>query len=159
MDHVSWSLGLFFRNHLFERPNTKMGDYGTPNAHNHWLLLFYHVWRHACIEIHWNSMWLRTWSPMTSHYTWESVTTLHDVGGVLGWPLDTFLLGSHNCMVTALGSRVKWPLHMPLGMRLGLGYMSSNNAVYNLQFNAPSPCHSEVSLRSTVTIISLPQVG
>ena len=38
------------------------------------------------------------------------MTTLHDFGGVLGRPLDTFLLGSHNFMVTALGSRVKWPL-------------------------------------------------
>jgi hypothetical protein len=39
------------------------------------------------------------------------VTTLHDdVGGVLGWALDTFLLGSHNFMVTALGSCVKWSL-------------------------------------------------
>ena len=27
---------------------------------------------------------------MTSHYTWRSVTTLHDFGGVLGRPLDTF---------------------------------------------------------------------
>jgi hypothetical protein len=38
------------------------------------------------------------------------VTTVHDVGGVLGRASDTFLLGSHNVMVTALGSRVKWPL-------------------------------------------------
>ena len=37
------------------------------------------------------------------------MTTLHDLGGVLGRPLDTFLLGSHNFMVTALGSCVKWP--------------------------------------------------
>ena len=27
---------------------------------------------------------------MTSHYTGRSVTTLHDFGGVLGQPLDTF---------------------------------------------------------------------
>ena len=27
---------------------------------------------------------------MTSHYTRGSVTTLHDFGGVLGRPLDTF---------------------------------------------------------------------
>ena len=38
------------------------------------------------------------------------MTTLHDFGGVLGRPLDTSLLGSHNSMVTALGSCVKWPL-------------------------------------------------
>jgi hypothetical protein len=42
------------------------------------------------IEIHWNSIWLRAQSHMTSHYTWGPVTTLHDFGGVLGWPLDTF---------------------------------------------------------------------
>ena len=42
---------------------------------------------------------------MTSHYTWGSVTTLHDVGGVLGRPLDNF-------MVTALGSCVKWSLEV-----------------------------------------------
>ena len=37
------------------------------------------------------------------------MTTLYDFGGVLGQPLDTFLLGSHNFMVMALGSCVKWP--------------------------------------------------
>jgi hypothetical protein len=48
------------------------------------------VWRPARMEIHWNSIWLRTRSHMTSHYTWRSVTTLHDVGGVLGRPLHAF---------------------------------------------------------------------
>jgi hypothetical protein len=39
------------------------------------------------------------------------VTTLNDFGGVLGRHLDTFLSGSHNLMVTALGSLcVTWPL-------------------------------------------------
>ena len=47
---------------------------------------------------------------MTSHYTLEFVTTLHDVGGFVGMAFGHFLLGSHNCMVTALGSCVKWPL-------------------------------------------------
>ena len=28
---------------------------------------------------------------MTSHYTWGSMTTLHDFGGVFGRPLNTFL--------------------------------------------------------------------
>ena len=42
------------------------------------------------IEIRWNSIWLRVQSHMASHYTWGSVTTLHDFGGVLGWPSDTF---------------------------------------------------------------------
>ena len=72
------------------RPNTKPGDHSTPNAHNRWFILFYHVWGPAWIEIHWNSIWLRARSHMTSHYIWGSVTTLHNVGGVLGWHLDTF---------------------------------------------------------------------
>jgi hypothetical protein len=37
------------------------------------------------------------------------VTTLYDVGGVLGRPLGSFLLGSHKSMVTARGSCVNWP--------------------------------------------------
>jgi hypothetical protein len=54
------------------------------------IILFYHVWGPAWIEIHWNSVWLRAWSHVASHYNWGYVTTLHDFGGVLGRPLDTF---------------------------------------------------------------------
>ena len=71
-------------------PNTKPGDHGTPNVHNHWFILFYHVWGPAWIEIHWNSIRLRARSHMTSRYTWRSMTTLHEFGGVLRQPLDTF---------------------------------------------------------------------
>ena len=91
------------------RPHTKPGDHDIPNTHNIWFILFHHVWESTWIETHWNSIWSRTQSHMTSHYTWGSVTTLHGFGGALGWPWDTFLLGSHNFMVTALGSCVKWP--------------------------------------------------
>ena len=35
MDHVSWLLR--------GRLNTKLGDHGTPNAHNCWFILFYYV--------------------------------------------------------------------------------------------------------------------
>ena len=52
---------------------------------------------------------------MTSHYTSGSVTTLHDFGGVLGWTLDTFFFSSHNFIVMALGSCVKWPLFCKMG--------------------------------------------
>ena len=41
-------------------------------------------------RIHWSGIWLRAQSLVTSHYTWGSVTTLHDFGGVLGQLLDTF---------------------------------------------------------------------
>ena len=81
---------IFKKAPLGGRPNTKLGDHGTPNAHNRWFILFHHVWGPAWIEIHRNSIWLRDWSHMASHYTWGSVTTLHDFGGVLGRPLDTF---------------------------------------------------------------------
>jgi hypothetical protein len=72
------------------RPNTKLGDHGSPIAHNRWFILCYHMWGPAWIEIHWNIIWFRTWSHMTSHYTWGSVTTLHEFGGVSGRPLNTF---------------------------------------------------------------------
>jgi hypothetical protein len=56
------------------------------------LFYLYHVWGPAWIGTHWVSIWLRAQSHMTfSHYIWGFVTTLHDFGGVLGWPLDTFL--------------------------------------------------------------------
>ena len=38
------------------RPNTKPGDHDILNAHNHWFILFYHMWVHAWIDIHWNSI-------------------------------------------------------------------------------------------------------
>ena len=49
--------------------------------------------------------------PVTYEFTLllGPVTTLHDFGGVLGRPLETFW-GSHNFMVTAFASCVKWPL-------------------------------------------------
>jgi hypothetical protein len=56
---------------------------------NTWMNLK-HVWGPVWIDLHWNSIWLRAWSHMTSHYTWRSMTTLHDFGGVSGRPLDTF---------------------------------------------------------------------
>ena len=57
-----------------------------PNAHNCYFIMFDHVW----IEIHWNNIWLRAPSHRTPHYTWGSVTTLRDFGGVLGQSLDNF---------------------------------------------------------------------
>jgi hypothetical protein len=90
MDHVSWSLGLFNRPPLGGRPTTKLGDHGTQMLTNVDLLYFYHVWGPTLIEIHRNSICLRARSYTSSHYTWGSVTTLHDFEGALGQPLDTF---------------------------------------------------------------------
>ena len=82
-------LDYFEKQLLGGTPNTKPWDHGTPNTHNHWFILFFHVWGPTWIEIHRNSIWLRARSHMTSHYNWGSMTTLHDSGGVLGQPLDT----------------------------------------------------------------------
>ena len=102
-------LDYFQKTPLGSRPNTKPKDHGTLITHNRWFTLFHQVWGLAWIEIPWNNIWLRARSHMTSHYTWGSVTTLHgDFGGVLGRPLDT-LLGSHNLLVTALGSLAHGP--------------------------------------------------
>ena len=91
------------------RPNTKPHDHGTLNSYNRRFILLYHVWRPTKIKIHWNSIWLRVRAHMASHYTWASITTLHEFGGVLGRPLDTFFglsqfHGHGSC------SCVKWPL-------------------------------------------------
>ena len=98
-------LDYFQKPPLQSRPNTKRGDHDTLYVHNRWFILFYHVGGPAWMKIHWSSIWSRARAHMASHYTRGSMTTLHDFGGVLG----RFLLGSHNFMVTALGSSVKWP--------------------------------------------------
>ena len=85
---VTW---IVFNNRLLEVGLTQQsGDRGTLNAHNRWFVVCYHVWGPAWIDVHWNSIWSRAQSHMASRYTWGSVTTLHDIGGVLGQPSDTF---------------------------------------------------------------------
>ena len=83
-------LDRFQKPPLGGKPNTKRGDRGAPNAHHHWFIQYYHVWGPAWIAIHWHSIRLRVRSHMTSHYTWRSLITLHDFGGVLEQPLDRF---------------------------------------------------------------------
>ena len=103
-------LDYFQKPALEGRLNTKPWGRGTPNAHNRWFILLYHVWGPVRIDIHWNNIWLKAQSHMTSHSSWRSVITLHDFG--VCWDgLWQFLLGSHNFMVTALGSCVKRPLN------------------------------------------------
>ena len=99
MDSYMASNGTCFIGHLdyFQKPpyegrlNTRTGDHGTPNTHHCWIILIDRVWGSTWIEVHWNQIWLRAWSHMTSYYTRGSVTTWYDFGGVLGWPLNTFL--------------------------------------------------------------------
>ena len=38
---VTWT--IFKKSPLGGSPTTKLGDHGTPNAHNHWFILFDHV--------------------------------------------------------------------------------------------------------------------
>ena len=109
LDHVSWSLGLFQKPPLEGRPDTKLGDHYTPNVHNRWCILFYHVWEPAWIKICWNSNCLRAQSRMTSHYILRVRDHTTWFWRCVGTAFGHFLLGSHNFMVTALGSCVKWP--------------------------------------------------
>ena len=52
-------LDYFQKPHLGGRLNTKLGDHGTLNAHNHWFILSYHVRGPAWREVYWNSIWWR----------------------------------------------------------------------------------------------------
>jgi hypothetical protein len=98
MDHVSWLLGLFPNTtSCGGKPNTKPGDHGTPNTHDRLYILFYHGWVPSWIEIHRNSIRVR----VRDHATW--------FWRCLGIAFGHTLLSSHNIMVTALGSCVKWP--------------------------------------------------
>ena len=40
---VHGHLDYFQKSPLEGRPNTKLGDHGTPNARNRWFIRFYHV--------------------------------------------------------------------------------------------------------------------
>jgi hypothetical protein len=82
---VTW---IVFNIHLLEVGLIqRAGGHATLNTHNYWFNLLYHVWGPTWIEIRWNSIWLRVHSHMTSHYTWWSMTTLHDFGSCVKWPL------------------------------------------------------------------------
>jgi hypothetical protein len=77
----------------FQKPS---GDNGIPNVHNCWFILFYHTWGPAWLEIHQNSIWLRSRSHMTSCYIWGSMTTLH--GFWVTWDdLWTLSFGFSQC--------------------------------------------------------------
>ena len=109
MDHVSWLLGIFSKSSFGGGPNTKPGDHDTPNAHNRWFILFYYVWGSTWIEkslkqhmveglvTYGFTLYLR----VRDHTTWFR--------RCLGTAFGRFLLGSHNFLVTAFGSCVKWP--------------------------------------------------
>ena len=104
---VTWTI---FKNHLLEVVLTQNRE-----TMALWTLttvdLFYFI---MCEDLHklkiikiafdwgFDDIWLHT----TLEGPWPHYMGLEVV---LGWPLDTFFLGSHNSMVTALGSCVMWP--------------------------------------------------
>ena len=88
--------------------------------------LFYFILREDPHKMkpHRNSIWLRARSHMISHYTWGSLSTLHDFESVFGWrALDTFLWA-----LTISWSRLVWgvksrALHwVPIPMPMGFGW-------------------------------------
>jgi hypothetical protein len=104
MDHVSWSLDYFKTPPLGCRSNTKPTNHGIPNVHNHWFVLFHHVRGLAWIDIHRNSSWLKT--PITHDFTMHLRVCDHTTRfwRCVGTAFGHFLFGSHNFMVTTLGT-------------------------------------------------------
>ena len=89
-------LDYFQKSPLGGRPNTKLGDHGTMNAHNRWFILFYRVWGPACIKIHWNSIgWgpSHIWLHTTLEGPWPHYMTL----GVCWDGLSTLSFGLSQC--------------------------------------------------------------
>jgi len=110
-----------------------------------------------CLETHWNSIRLRVWSHMASHYSWEPVRTLHDSGGALRRPWDTFfwVLTISWSWLLALGVRSRalhWvPIPMPMpththGFWVGMGaillFMGGHRFCASLY---PTPNRSQTS--------------
>ena len=84
---ITW---INFKNHFFEVGLTQDQETMALRMLTTVDLFYFIMWGPACIKIHWNSIWLSAHSHMASHYTWGSVTTVDDFGGVVGRPLDTF---------------------------------------------------------------------
>ena len=156
MDHVSWSLGLFLKPPLRSRPNIKLGNHGFSKSHNHWFILFYHVWGP---HINRNSLkynWLRACSHNTSHYTWGHVTTLPDFGSALGEPLNIFFgpsqfHGHGSWFVCEVALRA-CPWHCPWCLSKGhfrWGPLSKNMGINLKQFEANWTLELDSSLDPT----------
>ena len=110
MDHVSWSLGYFWKSPLRGRSNTKLGEHGIRNAHNCGFILFYHVQGSAWIQ---NSLKQHLVEGMVTYDFTLHLRVRDHIAWFwrcLGMTFGHFLLGSHNFMVTAFGMCVKWPL-------------------------------------------------
>ena len=113
MDSYMVLNGLCFMGYFRKKPllggssDTKPGDHGNPNAHSRWLILFYRVWGGHMIRNLIEVEGLVTYDftlylRIRDHTAW--------FWRCVGTTFGHFLLSSHNFMVTALGSCVKWPL-------------------------------------------------
>jgi hypothetical protein len=99
-DHLDY----FQKSFLGGRPNTPPGGHGTPNADNCWVILFYHVVR---VRLNRNKLKLHlVESPVTYDFTLHLKVCDHIrwFWRHLGKAFENFILGSHNFMVSALGS-------------------------------------------------------
>ena len=88
-------LNYFRKPPLGGRPNTKPEDHGTQNSHTRWFILFSSYVRARMNRNSLKSQLVEGRSHMTSPSTRGSVTALHDFGGILALPLDTFFGLSH----------------------------------------------------------------
>jgi hypothetical protein len=103
---VTWTS---FKNHLLEgRPNTKPRDHGTLNLHNRWFIIVYHMRgpRMNRNSLKWHLVDGPAAYDLTLHLRIRDHTTWF--WRYLGTAFGDFLLGSHNFMITVVGSCVKW---------------------------------------------------
>jgi hypothetical protein len=108
---IKWTMFHGHVDYFFKQPSLR----GRPNTitNKPWHSeqsqpLVYHAWGPTCLNR--NSLDQHLIESPITHYTWGSMTTLHDFGGVLGWPLDTsFFWALTIPRSRALGSCVKWP--------------------------------------------------
>ena len=126
------------------------------------LFYFIVVWGPTRIEIHWNSIWLRDRSHMTSHYTRGSVTKLDDFEGVLGRPLDTLFWALTISWSRLLARVWRGPQSLHLSANCGLcpgqswGHIDKHLSLQ--QFNALNIIHQkpqQLMLQTTKLQISL----
>jgi hypothetical protein len=111
---IKWTVLHGHVDYFFKQPSLR----GRPNTRTNkpWHSeqsqpLVYHAWGPTCLNR--NSLDQHLVESPITHYTWGSVTTLHDFGGVLGWPLDTsFFWALTIPRSRALGSCVKWPSNL-----------------------------------------------
>jgi hypothetical protein len=170
-------LDYFRKPTLGGRPNTKPGDHGTPSTHNRWLFYFIMCEDPAWIEIHWTIICLRDRSHTTSHYTWGSVTPLHDFGGSLGrWPLNTFfraLIISWSQLLARVWSRPnKWPccgMAKPWIWNLAHSWLPISVQDWSLQYpsnviwpfklhlsqNNPSKCNPILKTKMSLEVLNI----